>query len=232
MTTENLPGTDAARHGTGGGDTRLMVVMHDAFRRDLVSLARAADGAAGAGPDQQRAVAAGWQVFKRQLHAHHTTEDEIIWPALRTRFAHSESALSVLDAMEEEHERVDPLLTAVDDAFARRHADGPDSDDWPGLDRLGDIVDVLVTTLAGHLTHEENDALPLIGTGLTAEQWAGVGRQIARRNGMAVGSEMFAWMLDGIPPEQARPTLAQLPAPLRVLYRAIWRPRYTRTPHW
>lgn len=232
MAASKLPGTDAARHGTGTANTGMMVVMHDAFRRDLVSLAHAADGAAQASPDQQRAVASGWEVFKRQLHAHHTAEDEFVWPALRTSYATSENALSVLDAMEDEHERVDPLLSAVDDAFARLRADGPGADDWPGVDRLADMVDVLVSTLIGHLDHEERDALPLISGGLTAEQWSGITRQMARRNGMAVGSEMFAWMLAEADPGTVRTVLGQLPPPLRLIYRAIWKPRYSRTPHW
>ena len=59
----------------------------------------------------------GGDLFKRELHMHHTAEDEIIWPVLRPRLAHSENALSVLDAMEEEHERIDPLLAAVDAAL-------------------------------------------------------------------------------------------------------------------
>ena len=57
-------------------------------------------------------------MFKRQLHLHHTGEDRHIWPRLGERLAHSESAMSTLQAMEEEHARVDPLLDAVDAAFA------------------------------------------------------------------------------------------------------------------
>jgi hypothetical protein len=39
MTTQNLPGTDAARHGTGDADLTIMLAAHDAFRRDLTRLA-------------------------------------------------------------------------------------------------------------------------------------------------------------------------------------------------
>jgi hypothetical protein len=42
MTTQKLPGTDAARHGTGDADLTVMLAAHDAFRRDLTRLARAA----------------------------------------------------------------------------------------------------------------------------------------------------------------------------------------------
>jgi hypothetical protein len=225
--TQKLPGADAARHGTGDADLTIMIAAHDAFRRDLTRLARAA-AADLPDPAKQRSVAAGWELFKRELHLHHTAEDEIIWPALRPRLAHSGNALSVLDAMEEEHQRIDPLLAAVDDAFATPR--GAAGDDWPGEDRLADVIDVLASTLTGHLAHEERDGLPLIGVALTAAEWRRAGFKIARKNGLAAGGEMFAWILDGAGREDA--TLGQLPPPLRVLYRAVWKPRFNKTPRW
>ena len=251
MTTQKLPGTDAARHGTGDADLAIMLAAHDAFRRDLARLARAAAAADLSDPAKRQSVAAGWKLFKRELHLHHTAEDEIIWPVLRPRLAHSENALSVLDEMEEEHERIDPLLAAVDAAFLQRDGAagpagvgpagvgpagvgpaGPAGDDWPGGDRLADVIDVLASTLTGHLAHEERDGLPLIGVALTSAEWRGVGFKIARRNGMSQGSEMFAWILDGAGREDAAVTLRTLPPPLRLLYRAIWKPRFDKTPRW
>ena len=200
MTTQNLPGTDAARHGTGDADLTIMLAAHDAFRRDLTRLVRAAAAADLSDPARRRSVAAGWELFKRELHLHHTAEDEVIWPVLRPRLAHSEHALSVLDAMEEEHERIDPLLAAVDAAFAQR-----------GEDSLADVIDALVSTLTGHLAHEERDGLPLIGVALTAAEWRGVGFKIARRNGLSEGGEMFAWMLDGAAAATPPPPCAPCP---------------------
>ena len=219
MTTQKLPGTDAARHGTGDADLTVMLAAHDAFRRDLTRLARTASPANLSDPARRRSVAAGWDLFKRQLHLHHTTEDELIWPMLRPRLAHSEAALSVLAAMEAEHELIDPLLAAVDGQL-------------PDGDRLADVIDALTSSLTGHLRHEERDGLPLIGIALTAAEWRGAGRKIASKNGLAAGSEMFAWILDGADREHAGATLGQLPPPLRLLYRAIWKPRFERTPRW
>ena len=219
MTTQKLPGTDAARHGTGDTDLTVMLAAHDAFRRDLTQLARTASAANLSDPARRQSVAAGWDLFKRELHLHHTAEDELIWPTLRPRLAHSEAALSVLAAMEAEHERIDPLLAAVDEQL-------------PDGDRLADVIDALTSSLTGHLAHEERDGLPLIGVVLTAAEWRGVGRKMASKNGMAAGSEMFAWILDGADREHAAATLAQLPPPLRLLYRARWKPRFERTPRW
>ena len=200
MTTQNLPGTDAARHGTGDADLTIMLAAHDAFRRDLTRLVRAAAAADLSDPARRQSVAAGWELFKHELHLHHTAEDEVIWPVLRPRLAHSEHALSVLDAMEEEHERIDPLLAAVDAAFAQRREDS-----------LADVIDALVSTLTGHLAHEERDGLPLIGVALTAAEWRGVGFKIARRNGLSEGGEMFAWMLDGAGARRRSPPCARCP---------------------
>jgi hypothetical protein len=224
MTSQPLPGTEAARHGTGDADLAIMLAAHRAFRRDLTTLARVAAsrsaGASGTDPARRRSVAAGWELFKRQLHLHHTAEDTIIWPALRSRLAHSEHALSVLGEMEEEHARIDPLLAAVDAAFQGDQ------------DGLSDVIGELASTLTGHLTHEERDGLPLIGVALTAAEWRGTGFKIARRNGLSEGGEMFAWMLDGAAREDAAATLSSLPPPVRVLYRTVWQPRYQRTPRW
>jgi len=236
MTTQKLPGTDAARHGSGDADLAIMLAAHDAFRRDLGRLARAAaDGRSD--PSRRQSVAAGWELFKRELHMHHTAEDEVIWPVLRPRLAGSEHAQSVLDAMEEEHERIDPLLAAVDAAFAQRDgaargAGREVGDDWPGEDRLADVIDVLASTLTSHLAHEERDGLPLIGVALTGAEWRSVGFKIARRNGLAEGGEMFAWILDGAGREDAAATLGALPPPLRLLYRAVWKPRFEKTRRW
>jgi hypothetical protein len=228
MTTSKLPGSAAARQGSGDADLTVMIAAHAALRRDLVALARAAQGA-GPSPDRQRSVAVGWELLKRQLHLHHAAEDHLVWPALRERLGHSPHALSVLDEMEAEHGLIDPLLAAVDAGFV---AAGEAVDDQPGAGQLADAVAALTVALTGHLAHEEKDALPLIGVALTAAEWRGVGFRIARRNGLAAGGEMFSWMLSSAGPDEARVIMGQLPPPVRALYRAVWKPRFEKTRRW
>ena len=43
---------------------------------------------------------------------------------------------------------------------------------------------------------------------------------------------MFAWLADGADKGTAAATIATLPPPARLIYRAIWNPRYQRTPRW
>src|SRR6266581_3445673 len=58
-------------------DLTLMVAFHDAFRRDLAHLASATSRhrAQLDEPDRRTAVLAGWELFKTELHLHHTAED-------------------------------------------------------------------------------------------------------------------------------------------------------------
>jgi hypothetical protein len=141
-------------------DLTLMVAFHDAFRRDLGHLARAASRRPAEldQPARRTAVLAGWELFTAQLHIHHTAEDEDLWPRMRSHLADRPDELALLRAMQDEHARIDPLLEAVEGALADR--DG-------GHQRLGDTVDELASGLHGHLGHEEREVLPLIDRSLT-----------------------------------------------------------------
>ncbi len=66
---------------------------------------------------------------------------------------------------------------------------------------------------------------------LTAAEWRGVGLKIARRNRLSEAGEMFAWIADGAGPDQAA-AVSILPPPVRLIWRAVWKPRYRRTPRW
>jgi iron-sulfur cluster repair protein YtfE (RIC family) len=210
---------------TGHLDLTLMVAFHDAFRRDLTHLARAASRRPAEldEPARRTAVLAGWELFKTELHIHHTAEDDDLWPRMRTHLADRPDELALLQAMQDEHARIDPLLAAVEGAFADR--DG-------GHRRLGDAVDALAGELHGHLGHEERDALPLIDQSLTQAEWQAFGNDQRRRIGIRGAAQLFPWLLDEASPQQIQAVLGGLPAPLRVVYRRIWRPRYAHHDHW
>src|SRR3954464_11436026 len=121
MTTTNnshpdrlTPPGQAAAPG-GPVDMMMMYLMHHAFRRDLRRFARAVV----ATPVTDRAT---WQALGERrdrfftiLPHDHTGEDAGIWPFLLERADGDERAH--LEAMEEEHSRIDPLLTSVAEGF-------------------------------------------------------------------------------------------------------------------
>jgi hypothetical protein len=89
------------------------------------------------------------------------------------------------------------------------------------LRRFADLVE-------RHLADEERDALPLISRFVTAAQWRAFENGQKRGLGLAGAARFFPWVLDEAVPSRRSAVLALLPAPLRLLVRARWEPRYRR----
>lgn len=198
-------------------DMTAMYAMHDALRRELHHLAKAA-----ADPRRVLSTAAGWEMFKKSLHIHHTAEDEALWPALRQTLADQPDDLALLDAMEAEHAVIDPLIEAIDVALS-------DLDTPPAL--LGDLADELATAVTAHLKHEEAEAIPLIQATATPQQWAHFGQVHGQRIGPHA-PRLVPWLLDGAPPQTVTTMLAPLPEPARVAYTTQWQPAYAALDRW
>ena len=187
-----------------------MYAAHDSFRRDLDRLAHAAER----GPDAFAAVRGGWQNFVTQLLVHHRAEDEALWPRLRARLARPED-LRLLDEMEMEHAVIDPLIEKIEQS-------GGDADH----------VSRFAEALRTHLAHEEREALPLIRTALTPDDWAAFTGHIRREQGMKGAAVYLPWVLDGEVTEAQRTFVAGLPAPPRLLNKLVWQRRYRRRQLW
>jgi iron-sulfur cluster repair protein YtfE (RIC family) len=208
--------TRRSRPLQGQVDFTFMYAAHDAFHRDLRRMAAAVEAGRTADP----AVRAGWGTFKNQLHVHHTAEDEFLWPALRAKVTQP-GDVAVLDAMQAEHARIDPLLSRVDASIAAT-----------GLAGVTENASTLTAGLAAHMDHEEDQALPLVEAHLGPGGWAAFRKAAGKSQGLRGGAELFPWMLDGAPADTTRRVLGMLPPPARLLYRAAWRPRYARIPRW
>jgi len=202
-------------------DMSLMYAMHNALRRELEIMAtitaRVDDD-----PRRTLAGAAGWDLFKKALHIHHTAEDEALWPVLRETVADRPDALALLDAMDAEHGSIDPLVGTVDALLADPEADAR---------QLAAAVDALAAGLTGHLKHEEDEALPLIQEVLTLEQWQHYGRVHGAKTGPD-GPLLTPWVLDGADQETIDGMLAILPEPVRTAYHTAWVPAYIELDRW
>jgi hypothetical protein len=67
---------------------------------------------------------------------------------------------------------------------------------------------------------------------LWPEGWAAFGKAAGKSGGLRGAAELFPWILDGAPADTSTRLLGMLPPPARLLYRALWRPGYARTPRW
>jgi hemerythrin-like domain-containing protein len=202
-------------------DMSMMYVIHDALRRELTCIARYTSRTSD-DPMRILRTAAGWEMFKTYLHAHHTAEDETLWPVLAQVLADRPADLALLEAMEAEHAAIDALLTATDAALADR-ADGPQ--------QIGGLVDALTSRLGGHLKHEETEALQLIDRTLTEQQWNRLGQRQAEKIG-GDASRYLPWLLNDLDPQRAAAVLARMPAPLRASYETEWRAAYRDIDAW
>lgn len=197
-------------------DFTAMYASHDAFRRDLERLAQAvAEGRA-----HTPGVRAGWANFTRQLHIHHTAEDAELWPRVRERLTGRPRDLALLDDMEAEHARIDPLLASVGTALTDRAPELPD------------LVRALTATLDDHLGHEEDSALPLMQDVLTAADWGAFTGRMRETQGLRGASVFVPWIVDGAGPADRERFFGSLPAPVRVLNRLFWEGSYRRKGLW
>lgn len=202
-------------------DMSMMFAMHDALRRELVQVGRIA-GLRDDHPGQLLRAALGWELFKKFLLVHHQSEDDTLWPTLRTNVAGQPDRVALADALEAEHAVIEPLLTAIDAA-----ASDPDY----GYQRLGDIVDELTTKLSAHLAHEETDGLPLIDASLTVQEWQRFAQVHTER--IRGDAPMYMpWLLNGASPQMLDAILGKFPPPLLTAFREEWGPRYAGLDIW
>ena len=202
-------------------DMSMMFAIHDALRRELVQVTRIAK-LPDDNPGPLLRAALGWELFKKFLHVHHTTEDDVLWPDLRTQVAGQLDRLALADALEAEHAVIDPLLTAIDAAAA-----DPDY----GYQRFGDITDELAVKLTAHLTHEETDGLALIDASLTPRQWQHFGQTHGQRL-IGDASMYMPWLLNGASPQTQEKLTGNFPPPLLAAYREQWAPSYATLDIW
>ena len=202
-------------------DMSMMFALHDALRRELVQVTRIAT-LKDDDPGPLLRAALGWELFKKFLLVHHTTEDDVLWPALRSRLVGHPDQLALAGALEDEHAVIEPLLTAIDAAAA---------DPGYGYQRFGDLTDELVAKLTAHLTHEETDGLPLIDASLTPQQWQHFARVHGERN-LPDAARYMPWLLNGASPQMLDAVLGKFPPPLLAAYREQWAPKYAALTIW
>jgi hypothetical protein len=221
-----LPGQHAAPPGPV--DLSNMYVMHHAFRRDLTAF-RAAAGRADLGDRARwRALHERWQLFATALHHHHRAEDAGLWPLLLERIAGSgdDGARSVLEAMQAEHARIDPLLDECAGGFERL-AQAGDPRVHAALRRS---LDDAWELLDGHLGHEERDAMVVLQQHLSEADWLRLEREHFRpAYSPREVLQVVPWAMDGLPADVRRKALAAGGAPIRLLYRLSRRSFARRT---
>jgi hemerythrin-like domain-containing protein len=204
-------------------DLTIMLVSHDAFRRDIRRLQKAAASRSLDNPLERKRVVTGWEIFKTQLLIHHEGEDRDLWPRMARGLAGSAERLSTLHELEAEHEQIDPLLAEVESAMA-----DPDAQN----DRLDKAVGELADSLESHLEHEEKEGLPYVQEALSEKDWKAFIADQRSNLGFKGAAEFFPWVLDEATPENVKKVSSIMPPPLRLVMRTMWTPAYEARGSW
>jgi hemerythrin-like domain-containing protein len=215
----DLPGQTHVAQGPL--DFNGMYLAHHAFRRDLARFAAAARNTPVEATDVWRALAVRWEQFGDILHHHHTTEDTTLWPQLLDVV--DASGRETLEAMEAEHELIDPLLAACAAGFAAM-GQAPDEDTRR---QLAETAATARDTLSDHMRHEETEALPLVQAMLPAEGWERVEKAAGEGKSLKELAFLAPWIADGLTPAQMEIVFRSVGQGFR-LFLPLVRGRYLR----
>lgn len=125
-----------------------LIRMHDLFRSDLAAIRR--DNARGSKTSRpvESALRTRCVTFCTELHAHHTMEDNALFPHLDQE--HPELA-TVLQTLRDEHTIIARLLGDIENAFEAPDASNIDAE----LTRMSN-------ELEAHLDYEEQQLVPVL----------------------------------------------------------------------
>lgn len=179
---------------SGPADTRMMGIVHGALRRDLLRAREALAVVPHPEGRQRRELGVHIVWLMDFLHAHHTSEDDGLWPAVRSKNA---AAGPLLASLEADHRQIEPAATALRTAAERYAAtigDGVRTD-------LLAALDALTAVLFPHLDREVEDAMPIVSSTLTDGEWRAIEQthNIKPKSLRQLGFEGH-WLLDDIDP--------------------------------
>jgi hypothetical protein len=191
-------------------DLSAFLLSHAGFRVEFGRLAEVI----GAARDARHAALIEDQIdfLLSYLRHHHADEDAWAWPLLRAR---APGSVPLLDALEKQHERIDPLLVIAADRSL------PTVERVQALRRLHD-------ELGHHLDDEERAAVPLIRSCVGAGEWEAHGRGVVRAYQRRRVPLLFGWACGAGSPDLVRRALGDFPMSVRLLFRLRWWPAYRR----
>lgn len=186
-------------------DTRMMSIVHQALRRDLQRAEVALNDSTRPPRRQQDAIARHLQWMMSFLHAHHSAEDEGLYPLVRER---DPAAAELLDAMDADHRAVASAIAQVE-AAATLGSVGDESQ----ADRLLVALASLSGVLLPHLEREEGEMMPVVSSVVTESEWRKLEDEynVKGKSFVQLGFEGH-WLIDGATAEDRQRVVGLIPA--------------------
>ncbi len=198
-----------------------MALIHRIFRTSFAELVRLVPTVPSADTGRVDAVAAHLTFLIDGLIAHHTTEDEHVWPVLHER---ARPSTALVDRMEAQHDVIHAALDDVQRLGAAWSAQPSPASSSALTAALTHLLDVLTE----HLDEEERDVVPIIAQHVTEDEWEKAGRSAFDRFTPAQRFIATGQMLEVATPAESAAMMGDLPPPVKVLWALIGKRRYRR----
>jgi hemerythrin-like domain-containing protein len=202
-------------------DTHEMVVVHRVFRREATLLPDLIGAVPPGDTARARRLARHLRDYQAGLRAHHTGEDDLIWPLLLARV---DLEADLVLWMEQQHEVIAATLDRVGAVLDRweRVAAVTERDELVGALRAHRVA------LLEHLADEEAHLLSLIEEHLSVAEWSALGERFANETPKPKLLFFLGAILEEADPAEQALILANLPGPVRLIWRLFGRRDYAR----
>lgn len=173
--------------------------------------------------DTKRAELVGAWLADMQsvLHAHHTHEDETLWGRLEER---APGCALHVGQMRAQHKQVADLLGTIEPRLASWRRDG----DPETRDGLATAYDELLDLLKLHLRREVVEVMPVAAKVITGEEWDAMARSSQGEIAFTKQLALLGYFIAASPREHVDPMVAEMPMPLKLLYKLLDKRRFER----
>lgn len=153
------------------------------------------------------------------LHAHHEGEDTMLWHQLETR---APSCVGHVERMKAQHAEMLVHLDALDAALPQWRASGRSTDAAGVLAAL----DGINAALSVHLPDEEQNVVPVMETTLTQKEVDALSEHGRKATPKGKMFQQLGAILAAQPDGGVTWQRTHLPAPVRLIWRVIGKPKY------
>ena len=153
------------------------------------------------------------------LHGHHEGEDAMLWRPLETR---APSCAAHVERMKAQHARMLIHLSNLDAALPAWRASGRVTDAAAVLTALGGIN----AALAEHLPDEEANIVPVMETVITQKEVDALSEHGRKSTPKGKTFQQLGAILAAQPDGGTAWQRSHLPAPVRLIWRVIGKPKY------
>lgn len=220
------PSGDTPPNGGAGAvktcDASGMAMIHRLFKAGFGEAPGLVRGVKAGDAAHADAVASQLNLLSTGLHSHHEGEDERLWDPLEQR---APSCTVHVERMKAQHAEMLAQLAAMESALPSWH----ESAGARGEAALIAALDGINAALDVHLPDEEKNIVPVMETVITEEEvewFSEHGRKATPKGQMW---NMLGLMLASQPDGGEKLLREELPAPVRLLWRWVGKPRYAKT---